>query len=267
MTRQLNKHPQTIRPATGEEKQAAVSLARELRQVTYPGRARTVVKSEIPPGRVELRGAMQMERQLDTNSPLTAKPFKQKRRARAIHTPLSVGIMCDVSGSMSGAQEPLAVARWVLADALHQVQGSVATVLFGAQAHPIQAPHERQKDVEIYYAGDGWENYVDGFSLIDSALNLIDGEGARLLAIITDGHFNDQKAVEYAEITMDMCRRSGVAVVWVDVSGYFARDDCYGHGSLIQASDMSSVQFARTLGKVVIDEFRRAAPQHSALVA
>jgi hypothetical protein len=265
--REVTKKPVTVRPATGEERTAAVKLAKELRMVTYPDRAKVKVDSTVPPGKLRIRALVQREQQRQSRTPITAEPFRRLERVRTIHTPITVGIMCDVSGSMSQAQTPLAVARWVLADALHQVNGTVATVLFGAQAHPIQAPHEHQHNIEIYHAGDGWENYVDAFSLIDSALQLIDGYGARLLVCITDGHFNDSKAVEYAEITMDMCRRSGVAVVWVDVSNYFARDDCYGHGTLIQAGELSAVQFANVLGRAVIDEFKRAAPQHSAMVA
>lgn len=262
------KPSHTTRKPTGEEKSAAVMLAKQLRKVTYPSRAKTKVRTATPPGQVSVREAMQRRAQRSKRMQPTAKPFTQVKRAPTVHTPLKVGIMCDVSGSMAAAQEPLGVARWVLADALHRVQGEVATVLFGTEAHPVQHPKKPQGDVEIYHASGRWEQYVDGFSLIDSALDLIDGDGARLLVIITDGHFVRDDAVEYAGETMAMCREAGVAVLWVDVSGYFAReDDCYGHGSLLDARRMSAVSFARALGDAVVKEFKRVAPQHSLIAA
>lgn len=260
--------PHTVRKPTAEERKAATRVARALRQVTYPGRAKIKVQRAAPPGRVKMREAKTAYAQRQMRVEQSARPFTTKEREHTIHTQIRVGIGCDISGSMSGAQEPLAVARWVLADALHQVNGEVATVLYGNQAHGIQAPRERQHNIEIYEANGSSEDYVGGFSMLDAALNLIDGDGARLLVMITDGHFVRSDAVEYAEITMDMCRRAGVAVVWVDVSGYFAREeDMYGYGTVVRAHDLSAIDVADLLGAAVVDEFRHAAAQHSLIAA
>jgi hypothetical protein len=251
------------RKPVAAERQAATRLAVQLRQVTYPGRAKTKVMQQMPPGRVKVREAARGVAQRQARAPITATPFSTTVRAKTVHTQIRVGIMCDISGSMRVAEEPLAVARWVLADALHQINGEVATVLFGSSAHGVQAPRERLTDIEAFNHDGASEDYVGGFSMIDGALNLIDGDGARLLVIITDGHFVRGDAVEYAEVTMDMCKRAGVAVVWMDMGGYFARDDGYGHGTVISAHGMSPIEVADLLGKAVVDEFRRSAQQHS----
>ena len=211
--------------------------------------------------------AMRQYQQIEMKQPVTAQPFIQNKKARTIHTPITCGIMCDISGSMSRAQLPLGIARWVLADAIHQVNGSVATVLFGNYGHAIQAPHEKVRKIEVYEAGGGHENFVEGFSLIDGGVDLIDGHGARLLVIITDGHFVLSEAVEYAEVVMDMCKRAGVAVIWVTIKEYFARPDAYGHGKIVEVGTKNPLEMARVLGDAVIDEFRRVAPQHMLLSA
>lgn len=262
-----NPTPHTRRKPSPEERKAATRLARALRQVTYPDRAKVKTRSAQPPGRVAMRGARDAYAQRQMRVAQTAEPFVVKRREKTVHTQIRVGIGCDISGSMSSAQEPLAVARWVLADALHQVNGEVATVLYGNQPHGIQAPRERQQAIEIYHANGSSEDYVGGFSMLDAALDLIDGDGARLLVMITDGHFVRSDAVEYAETTMDMCRRAGVAVIWVNVSGYFAReDDAYGYGTVIDAHGVTPIEMADLLGKAVVEEFRHQAKQHSLII-
>jgi hypothetical protein len=250
-----------------EERQAATRLAQALRKVSYPSRAKTKVMVETPPGRVNARAARNAQFQRQKRVEQTAKPFRTQQRAKTIHTQMRVGIGCDISGSMRPAEEPLAVARWVLADALHQVNGEVATVLFGNDSHGVQAPRERLTDIEVFSHNGGSEDYIGGFSMLDSALDLIDGDGARLLVLITDGHFVRQDAAEYAEVTMDMCKRAGVAVIWLDMNGYFAREDGYGHGTVLNVAGKSPVEVADLLGRAVIDAFKSQATQHSLLAA
>lgn len=264
MAASVNPTPHTVRAPSADERKAATRLARKLRTVTYPDRAKVKTRSATPPGRVKMRGAKDAYAQRQMRVEQTAKPFAVKKREKTVHTQIRVGIGCDISGSMSYAQEPLAVARWVLADALHQVNGEVATVLYGNQAHGIQAPRERQTKIEVYTANGSSEDYIGGFSMLDAALDLIDGDGARLLVMITDGHFVRRDAAEYAETTMDMCRRAGVAVIWVDVSGYFARsEDAYGYGTVVHAEGVTPIQLADLLGDAVVEEFRHQAAQHS----
>jgi hypothetical protein len=258
---------QSKRKPNSEERQAATRLAQALRKVSYPTRAKTKVAVNAPPGRVKTRQAVLATHQRQQRVTQTAKPFTTQKRAKTVHTQMRVGIACDISGSMRSAEEPLAVARWVLADALHQVNGEVATVLFGNDAHGVQAPRERQTDIEVYPANGGSEDYIGGFSMLDAALDLIDGDGARLLVLITDGHFVRDDACRYAEVTMDMCKRAGVAVIWLDMNSYFAREDGYGHGTVVDVAGKSPVQVADLLGEAVIEEFKTQAKQHSLIAA
>jgi Mg-chelatase subunit ChlD len=250
------------RQPTTEESAAAFHLADRLREVAVPNVDEYEVWSDEPPGSIDMVEAMLWQAQREIGVQPTARMFVDYEREVGIETPITVGIMCDVSGSMGNAQEPLGVARWILTEAITQNNGRIAAVLFDERAHGIQPPGTLVHEVEVYSATGGFENYTEGFSMLDGALDIIDGEGARLLVVITDGHFNKDWAVEYAEQTMDMCRVAGVGVVWLSVSGYFARDDCYGHGSLVDASKMAPVDVANALGDAIIEEFRKAAPAH-----
>ena len=255
----MPKKPTSTRPLTGTERQAVNRLAHDLIQVANPGRAITKVPSELPPGQLDIREVFRgITQSMRGNPRATIRPYIADEIGETTYTPLTLGIMCDISGSMYEAMEPLAVARTVCAVAMHQVQGTVATVLFGNKAYGIQAPHEMISDVEVYEADGSCENFVDGFSMVDSAIDLIDGEGARLLVIITDGHFVLESAVTWAEKTMDMCRKSGVAVIWLTMDNYFARNDTYGWGRLVNAHKKSPVEVAEILGQAVLDEFKRA---------
>ena len=245
------------RKPTPEERAGATDIARALRKIRHPSVEKVRKNQERPPGRLHMKEAMRMTQQISQKKQITAKPFLNTHAGRKRHTDLRVGIMCDISGSMSYAQEPLAVARWMLADAVHAIQGQVATVLFGDNAHGVQRGKERQRDIEIFRATGGWENYIPAFSMIDGELDLIDGDGARLLVIITDGYFNDSDVVAYAEKTMEMARQSDCAVVWLSVSGRFYREDAYGYGKLIDATGMSAVEIATALGNEVVSEFQR----------
>lgn len=240
----------------------ATALTDELRKVTYPKRGWVERLHEDPPGRLVASQLIQRRAQIAKSGQPTAKPFRHRTREKVQLTSISAGLMFDASGSQGNVQEAVGAAIWLMAEALDRVHGRVAAVRFGANAHPILAPGEKLNEVEVYNADDAWENFVDGFSLVDGALDLIDGEGARLLFIVTDGYFNDARAVEYAEVVMDMCRLSGVAVVWLDAGNGFARPDAYGHGEIVSVAGMNPVKVAELIGETIVEEFRKVAPQH-----
>jgi len=254
----VKRAPEMVRPPTTEEIRGAVMLSQAFLKAVHPEPTRTIRRTVEPPGRIDMRRRTAAKHQKQQHVPVTAKQYKRTVQEYAPTFRKKLAIMGDISGSMGGAQEPLGVARWMLTEAMSRVGGQTAAVLFGHNAHPIQKVGQKVKQVEVYGAYDGHENYAEAFSMLDGALDLIDGDGARLLVCITDGHFNLPEAVDYAELTMDMCRTAGVGVLWVNVSGYFARGDAYGHGSIVEAHNLTPVQFAQVIGKAVSEEFRKA---------
>lgn len=218
-----------------------------------------VVESDQPPGRIDMRGKMVRRFQRESGMMPTAHHYHRTVIDDAPSPRKVVGIGCDMSGSMWGAQEALGVTRWMLTEALSMTQGEVAAVIFGEDAWPIQSPRDRLREIEIYNADDRYENYMEAFSLLDAELDLIDGDGAKLLVWFTDGHFNQGSAVRYAEQTMDECRKAGVTVLWVNVSGYFARPDAYGHGTIVDThGELTPLEIAKRIGQAVADEYIHA---------
>lgn len=263
----LQPEPLERRKPTSEERQATIRLSRDLGRVVYRKRGYALKPSMLPPGRLNPTQAMQRAAQKRAGAIPTAKPFTAKVMDPVSVTPITCGIMADRSSSQKRVQKTVGVVRYVITEAVRRTHGTVAAVQFGANAYPLQGPNDRLDEIEVYDAPDGMENFVAGFSMLDAALNLIDGEGARVLFIITDGHWGHGESVDYAEEIMAICRQRNIGVVWVDSGAGFARDDTYGHGVLVETRGKSAIQVADELGQAIIDQFRKVAPQHSLRVA
>lgn len=250
-----------IRRPNKDEQKAATALAMHLRKIQRPTLGRTKTYSAQPPGRIHMGKMMKRERQLASGSVPTAEPFRVTHTDIAPFTRLDVGIIADLSGSMGGLMKPLASARWVLAQAIHMIQGRVASVAMGQIGWPLQRPGETQRMVTTYRANQPHENFTDSFSLIDAALDLIDGpKGAKVLVIMTDGAFVVPSYAKYAEEMISTCERAGVAVIWVTF-GRFNRLDLYsknGLGRLIDAQGMTPTELATKLGQEIAAEFQSA---------
>ncbi|MFF3517367.1 hypothetical protein ACFYX0_38565, partial [Streptomyces sp. NPDC002573] len=105
------------RPPTPSEKAAAGHLARALRAAAYRERTVTVTASAVPPGRLNMRGALARDAQKAAGALPTAQPWIRTQRRQGPTPPLRVGIAVDVSGSMRAAAHPIASAAWILAKA------------------------------------------------------------------------------------------------------------------------------------------------------
>ena len=258
--------PWSQRKPEPEEMAAAAGLSKRLLSVTYPARGYTYTPSMRPPGRLVVNQAMRLRQQRNRGEIPSAKPFLTRKMETAIHTPIKCGFGFDGSGSQSGIQEAVGVVRYVTTDALQRVHGEVAAVQFKSRAIPIQAPGERVPMVERYGTGGGSENFREAFAMLDGALDLLDGEGARLLVVVTDGIWSDHQ-IRFAEEVMQEARRKRLAVVWVDSGNGFARPDAFGFGEIIRTANKRPAQVADLIGDAIIRQFRLVAPQHSLMAA
>ena len=181
------------RPPTPQETAAAGALARALRAAAYRERTLTIVRSELPPGRLNMRGALTRDAQKAAGAMPTAKPFTQTRRHAVPTPPLRVGIAVDVSSSMADATGPIASAAWILARAttLTDPLSASATLAFGDKITPITHPGPAPAHVTVFAAPDGWERPATAIDALDGALHLTRPGAARLLILVTDGMFVD----------------------------------------------------------------------------
>jgi hypothetical protein len=214
------------RQPTTAERSAAIHVGRELEKAKYHDRIRIESQSALPPGRLRSRTAVQAEAYKALNVRVTPKPFQRVQRKHEIDPNLTVGVMFDISGSMSAAMEPMGATAWVMTEAVRRIQGKFAMVAYGHEALPIVKVGQRVDSVKIYSAPDGSEAFQSGFQALDGALDLLNGSGARLLVVVSDGNYKGSET-DFAEHWLKRCQDEGVAVLWLGYgSPHGARDIC-----------------------------------------
>lgn len=203
-----------LRDPLPEERAAAVVVGRLLDKAKYRDRIKTVGATKLPPGRLRMRSVLAGEAAKSRGAVADVEPWKRVTRHFVEDPSLTVGIMADVSGSMSHAMKPMGTAAWVMSEAIRRIQGKAAMLYFGSDVMPALKPGEHLDKVAIHSAADGYEEFNEGFKALDGALNLLNGRGARLLVIVSDGQFKyDQEP--HCRRWLARCRQAGVAVLWI----------------------------------------------------
>jgi VWA domain containing CoxE-like protein len=201
------------RAPTAEERVAARRLGAALLAAQFREPARIRVASAVPPGRLSGRDAMLAVAQRSRNMPVTARPFRTKVRQRTEEPPVSVGVAVDVSGSMGQYTSILASASWIFAHGTHEVSGTAATVTFGSAVTPIVSPGQRPAQVTEFTANDCTHRFTEAVNALDGALSLSRPVGARVLAIVSDGHWEPVELRGGARLVQRLAR-AGVRVLW-----------------------------------------------------
>ncbi|WP_336214317.1 vWA domain-containing protein [Nonomuraea sp. LPB2021202275-12-8] len=209
------------RQPTDAERVAARTLARALSTAGVRERVATKTASVLPPGRLRMRGLLTARAQKAAGALPTAEPFTRITRTEVPAPPLRLGIACDVSGSMASVARPVASAAWILAHAATHttVPADTATVIFGHHVRPITRPGTVPREVTEFEARDNWEAIDLAIDALDGALGLSRPGAARLLVIISDGHFAGPPRHD-AQQAVDRLRASGCAVLWLTTSEY-----------------------------------------------
>lgn len=202
------------RAPSPQERSAAVALSKLLEKARYRDRVVTKHSSVVPPGRINARKALAGAEQRSRGAEVTAEPWARKARKHTEDPTLDVGVLVDISGSMSSAMEPMAATAWVLPEAVRRIQGRCAMVYYGDDVFPTLKPGQRMDKVKVYNAPDGTERFDKAFKALDGTLNLIGGTGARLLVIVSDLYYTGHEGKQTL-YWMDRCRRAGVAVIVV----------------------------------------------------
>lgn len=248
------------RDPKGNERAAAVRLAKDLEKARYRDRVVDERTSVTPPGRLKMRQAMAGDVQRERGMSVTAEPWKSKRRFHTEDPELKVGLMTDISGSMRRAMEPMAVTSWVLSEAVRRVQGKVAQVYYGNDVFPTLAPGQHLDKVHVYSASDMTEKFDRGFRALNGKMGLLGGSGARLLVVVSDLYHNPDE-VQAATEWFRRCKRDGVAVVVVAPSEDQARRCTRivgANGTVVTIDLHDTAATARMIGAAAVKELQRA---------
>jgi hypothetical protein len=243
------------REPNSDERRAARSLAGSLERIDYRDRAVAKVTSAVPPGRLRGRVAVQEAAARSMGRDFAGESWQGKRRQRVDSTPLTIGFAVDISGSMGSAMAPLASTQWVVSTAGAHIDAKVASVHFGDTVHGVTPAGVKEKTVRMFYPGDGSEAFKDAALALDRELNLLDGRGARLLILASDGCFVCGTDKAYADAFIPLAQSRGVAVIFLDFTGSMAYGN-YG-AEVVDCVGKSPTQVAALVGKACIAEIRK----------
>jgi len=202
------------RPPTPAERAAAVKIAQLLEKAKYRERDETEIQSILPPGRLRTRAVVQQAAYKAQGSMMNAEPWRRTVRKHTDDPTLKVGVMVDISGSMSAAMEPMAATAWAMSEASRRVQGRCAMVYYGAGVFPTLKPGQHLDQVNVFTAPDPTEKFDKAFKALDGSLGLLQSTGARLLVVVSDGVYTDIE-LDRAKHWVRECERNGVAVLWL----------------------------------------------------
>ena len=172
------------------------------------------ITSVTPPGRLRTRALVQGAALKERGVRQQTEAWRRTVRKHTDDPTLTVGVMVDISGSMGSAMQPMATTAWVMSEATRRVQGKCAMVYYGSDVFPTLKAGQHLEDVKIYSASDHTEKFDRAFRALDGSLNLLNGSGARLLVIVSDGEYTPEETKRAKEI-VEKCKASGVAILWL----------------------------------------------------
>lgn len=202
------------RSPKGTERASAVRLAQMLEKAKYRERSITETKSVLPAGRLKTSVAIQNLAMKSKGMTSQLPAWRQTKRKHNDDPTLTIGVMVDVSGSMGAAMESMATTAWVLSEAGRRIQARTAMVNFGSGVFPTLKLGQKLEQVSVWTASDGTELFGKAFEALDGHLNLIYGEGVRLLVVVSDGHYTGQET-RNAKDFIKLCSQNGVAVLFL----------------------------------------------------
>jgi hypothetical protein len=206
------------RAPNGEERRLASRTRKELESAYTRERSITKTRSQLPPGRPDMRAGMKGQALRDQGLMDISEPFRRKQRKRNPTPPLSVGIIQDASGSQDRAAASAASGAWIVATAAHQLDAKVAMVTFGNATTRVISPGEKPPGVPVITANSGNHKFSWGVKALEGVLGLMNRGTARLLIIMTDGIWeSDQIAMR--DPALKRYVEAGVHVMWVQTDG------------------------------------------------
>ena len=239
------------RKPTSQERVASVKVGQMLDKAKYRERDVAVVRSVVPQGRLKSRAMVQAQALKSKGILTPVEMWEHKTRKQTDEPTLSIGVMVDVSGSMGGAMNPMATTAWVLAEAGRRIQAKTAMVYYGEGVFPTLRVGQRLHEVNVYSAPDGTEKFNEAFMALEAHLNLLDTRGAKLLVVVSDGHYTPSQ-VSSAKSWISECDKNGVAVLWLTFDHTTTNLDQYLKGTSGEGVSLASAtpeQSAILIGK------------------
>ena len=243
------------RKPTSSERVASVKVGQMLDKAKYRERDVSLTTSVLPQGRLRTRSMVQKKAYEAVGVRVPVEMWEHKTRKQTDEPTLNIGVMVDISGSMSEAMNPMATTAWVLAEAGRRIQARTAMVYYGEGVFPTLRVGQRLDEVNVYSAPDGTEKFNEAFMALDGHMNLLDSRGAKLLVIVSDGHYSGGQ-VGKAKDWIRECDKRGVAVLWLTFDKNTSTPDTYlagTSGKAVSLAGSTPEQSALLIGKTCAD--------------
>jgi hypothetical protein len=154
-----------------------------------------------------------------------AKPWRRIQRRTIPTPPLRVGIVVDVSGSMSGIADHSREIAFRLSTAFAHLPDSTLRVMLAGQS--IHQMEERPGMIAQYSYYHGCERVDLALKDLTTRLGMLRKGSARLMIVISDAGFNPTEE----KGSVAACKRlaeAGCQVLWLDVD--------HGHGTWVRGA-------------------------------
>lgn len=234
----------------GDEYAAANKIANALRKAKYRERSQTRVASVVPPGRLRSRAIVQGQALKARGVHTPVEAWRTTKRKHTEDPTLNVGVIVDISGSMKAAMTPMAITAWVMSEAVRRVQGKCAMVYCGQDVFATLKPGQKLDNVRTYTAQDSTEEFGKAFKALDGAMNLTHGDGAKLLVVVSDGHYRSDVKPEARKLLRD-ADRNGVAILWLTFDGKVAEPTELLNGTAGRVVELLSDQSPTTASAII----------------
>jgi hypothetical protein len=247
------------RPPTPNERASAVKIGQMLDKAKYRERSLHETKSVLPEGRLKARVAVQNAALKSMGIHSNQPAWRKKVRKHTDDPTLRVGVMVDISGSMSSAMEAMATTAWVLGEAGHRIQAKTAMVYYGTGVFPTLRVGQRLADVSVYSAPDGTEKFDEAWQALDGEVRLTSNDGVRMLVVVSDGNYTLSQRTS-AVSALRECKQNGVAVLWITPKGcmdYGARGILDEAAWGVHLPEMDTNEIAMSVGKSATDALSR----------
>jgi hypothetical protein len=247
------------RQPTGSERASAVEIAKSLEKAKYRERSVHVRKTQVPQGKLIMRNAVQNQALESMGKRGELPAWKAKTRKHTDDPTLRLGVMVDISASMSSAMEAMGQTAWIMSEAGRRIQADTAMIYYGSGIFPTLRRGQRLSEVTIYTAPDGTEKFTEAFEALDGELGLTFGDGVRMLVIVSDGNYTGTQLQRATELLRE-CKQNGVAVLWITprgCNGIGARTILSGSAWGVHLDDLDTAEIARLVGRSASEALER----------
>lgn len=194
-------------------------LVRDFVEAKLSSRVKTRIPSQIPPGRIDMRAAVQMRADRIAGRSSNLALFSRSKKRVVESAPVSVAVLTDVSSSHQWAQDFNARMAFIVCSAVKRIHGRAAAVSFGSSVTVVLSPNEHPSQLVTIAAVDPVEEFDRACGTADHLLKLTASDGVKIVVVVTDGMMVKPYEMAKTAAWVKAFHEAGCAVVWVTPYG------------------------------------------------